>query len=182
MLNDTNNEILSGHVKWFNAEKGYGFVTCNDVDSDILLPATALTAFGQSSVAEESAIMFLYRETPRGFQIVSIYAIESPAISNDQTLIEESERTDSPLVPARVKWFNSERGFGFANVFTDATDIFLHADILRRNGLTKLVEGEAICLRYSDRENGRIATQVINWKLAEIPDQNESCNFMLKLA
>ena len=172
--------ILTGQVKWFNATKGYGFVTCQEFDSDILLPAATLTAFGQSSIAEESAIKFLCRETPRGFQIVQIYETSAP--ETDPKSVGIVDDTDAPIIPARVKWFNTERGYGFANAFTDAADIFLHADILRKNGLTNLVEGEAICLRYVERESGRIATKVINWKMAEVVGQNQKDKFTLRLA
>ena len=43
-----------------------------------------------------------------------------------------------PLEPARVKWFDKGKGFGFANVFGRDEDVFLHIEVLRRSGLADL--------------------------------------------
>ena len=41
----------------------------------------------------------------------------------------------APLEPARVKWFDKAKGFGFANVFGQPEDVFIHIEVLRRSGL-----------------------------------------------
>ncbi|MBT8408334.1 MAG: cold shock domain-containing protein, partial [Alphaproteobacteria bacterium] len=71
-----------------------------------------------------------------------------------------------PQEPARVKWFDKAKGFGFANVFGSAEDVFLHVEVLRRSGLADLQPGEAVALRVVDGKRGRMAVQVTSWESA----------------
>ena len=43
---------VSGHVKWFDPGKGFGFVVSDEGGPDILLHANVLRNFGQSSVSD----------------------------------------------------------------------------------------------------------------------------------
>ena len=69
-----------------------------------------------------------------------------------------------PIVPARVKWFDKGKGFGFANIFGDSADVFVHIEVLRRCGLSDLQAGEAIGLRLIDGKRGRMAVDVVSWE------------------
>ena len=71
-----------------------------------------------------------------------------------------------PIEPARVKWFDKGKGFGFANVFGNNDDVFIHVEVLRRSGLSDLQSGEAVGLRMVDGERGRMAIQIIGWEAA----------------
>jgi CspA family cold shock protein len=71
-----------------------------------------------------------------------------------------------PLEPARVKWFEKAKGFGFANVFARGDDVFIHMEVLRRSGFADLAPGEAICLRVVEGKRGRMAAQVLSWDAA----------------
>ncbi len=158
---------VTGHVKWFDPGKGFGFVVADDGGPDILLHANVLRNFGQSSVADQARIEILVQETDRGMQTVEILSITPPAgIAHDdadsfvgQDVIDES----GELEPARVKWFDKAKGFGFANVFGSPEDVFIHVEILHRSGLADLQPGEAISIRVADGERGRMATQVLSW-------------------
>ncbi len=68
-----------------------------------------------------------------------------------------------PLEPARVKWFDKGKGFGFANVFGKAEDVFIHVEVLRRSGFADLQPGEAVSLRVIDGSRGRMAVLVASW-------------------
>ena len=71
-----------------------------------------------------------------------------------------------PIEPARVKWFDKAKGFGFANVFGSSDDVFIHIEVLRRSGLSDLQSGEAIGLRLVDGERGRMAIDIVGWEAA----------------
>ena len=71
-----------------------------------------------------------------------------------------------PLEPARVKWFDKGKGFGFANVFGRAEDVFVHIEVLRHSGFADLQAGEAVGLRIVDGKRGRMAVQVVSWDSA----------------
>ena len=68
-----------------------------------------------------------------------------------------------PLQPARVKWFDLTKGFGFANVYGAAEDVFIHIEVLRSSGLANLEVGEAVALRVIDGEHGLMAAEVARW-------------------
>jgi len=161
---------IAGTVKWFDPTRGFGFVVSDMVDKDILLHANVLRNFGQSSVVEGSRIELLAAEQARGWQAVEIISLEAPDLSplspagGDAPEFLQEIDADAAYEPARVKWFDKGKGFGFANVFGHTDDIFIHAEVLRRFGLADLAPGEAICLRAADGKRGRLAVEVRRWE------------------
>ena len=159
---------VTGHVKWFDPGKGFGFVVADEGGPDILLHANVLRNYGQSSVADQARIEILVQETDRGMQTTEILHIDPPIGVEGDDLggfapAGEGETPQGALEPARVKWFDKAKGFGFANVFGSAEDVFVHVEILHRSGLADLQPGEAISIRVVDGERGRMATQVLSW-------------------
>ena len=169
--NDEQQREVAGVVKWFDGNKGFGFITDPEGGPDILLHANVLRNFGQSSVAEGSVVKALIQKTPRGIQAVEIYAIEPPATEPMPAIADLCSATPEevarlPLLPARVKWFDKAKGFGFANIFEQKADVFLHVEVLRHSGFSDLAVGEAIALRVVDGRRGMMAAQVLSWERA----------------
>ena len=162
---------VTGRVKWFDPSKGFGFVIADEGGPDILLHANVLRNFGQSSVADAAEVEVEVLETERGIQATQVLRIEPPE-GVEVTMLEgiddtdEVDLSDAPLEPARVKWFDKAKGFGFANVFGSSDDVFIHIEVLRRSGLADLQPGEAICLRVVEGRRGRMAVMVGTWELA----------------
>ena len=65
--------------------------------------------------------------------------------------------------PPRVKWFDKAKGFGFANVFGQSDDVFVHVEVLRRFGLADLQAGEAVAMKVVDGPRGKLAAEVRSW-------------------
>lgn len=163
-----------GRVKWFDPAKGFGFVLAEDGGPDILLHANVLRNFGQSSVADGAAIEIIVQRTARGMQAIEVTSIAPPEEAagpplEDFATLAPDEIAALPLEPARVKWFDKGKGFGFANVFGKSEDIFVHIEVLRRSGLADLQPGEAIGLRVADGRRGRMAIEVAAWERAAQP-------------
>jgi CspA family cold shock protein len=171
-----NNEVnstrrVNGQVKWFDPVKGFGFVVADEGGPDILLHANVLRNFGQSSVADGARVQISVQETPRGVQATEVLSVEPPAGAEASTLadfeeIDPETMASAPLEPARVKWFDKGKGFGFGNVFGRSEDVFIHIEVLRRSGLADLQPGEAVCLRVIEGKRGRMATEVLAWEAA----------------
>ncbi len=162
---------VHGRVKWFDVGKGFGFIISDEGGPDILLHANVLRNFGQSSVADGAGITVSIQQTQRGAQAVEVLSIEPPE-GVAQTMLDDlggnqaPDPATQPLQPARVKWFDKSKGFGFANVFGASEDVFIHVEVLRMSGFADLQPGEAVCLRIVDGKRGRMATQVTSWEAA----------------
>ena len=166
---DERGRTVSGRVKWFDPSKGFGFVVADEGGPDILLHANVLRNFGQSSVADSAGIEIIAQQTARGVQAIEVLRIDPPepeGEEEEEAQIGEPVDMSLPLLPARVKWFDKAKGFGFANVFGRPEDVFLHVEVLRRSGLADLQPGEAVSLRVVDGARGRMAVQVTSWESA----------------
>ena len=162
--------LQSGCVKWFDPAKGFGFVVSDAGGPDILLHANVLRNFGQGSVVNGTIITMDVQQSERGLQAVQIFSLTPPdslaavPMMRDMEDISVEEILAQPITPARVKWFDKGKGFGFANIFGDSADVFVHIEVLRRCRLSDLQAGEAIGLRLIDGKRGRIAVDVVSWE------------------
>lgn len=168
MTDEKGLKLVSGLVKWFDPTKGYGFILNEEGGADILLHANELRNFGRSSVADQSRVTVWMQPTQRGLQATEVVSIEPPISDGsapiadlDNGVIEHLEAL--PLRPARVKWFDKAKGFGFANIFGHPDDVFLHVEVLRHSGFADLSIGEAIGIRVVEGPRGLMATQVTSW-------------------
>lgn len=164
-------EVVRGRVKWFDPAKGFGFIVAEGAATDILLHANVLRNFGQGSVADGAGIAVRVQQTARGSQAVEVLEIEAPqlpgaGVGDEAATVLPDEVLALPLEPARVKWFDKGKGFGFANVFGQGDDVFIHIEVLRGSGFADLAAGEAIALRVVDGKRGRMAAQVVSWETA----------------
>lgn len=164
-------EIKIGRVKWFDSTKGFGFITDSDGGKDILLHANVLRNFGHSSVVENARIEVEVVESARGLQAANILDLELPEVEGDVVIRGMPElgfdlsslQSNEPLTPARVKWFDKIKGFGFVNLFGKTEDVFVHMEVLRAYGMAELVQGEAVCVRTADGPRGRMAIEIRSW-------------------
>ena len=163
--------IVTGLIKWFDPAKGYGFIINSKGGPDILLHANVLRNFGQGSVADHARVTVRVLPTDRGLQASEVLEImppeshgQPPLADLDQALFDQL--SSLPLRPARVKWFDKLKGFGFANVFGHSDDLFLHIEVLRHSGLADLAPGEAIAVRVVEGPRGLMAAQICAWDMA----------------
>lgn len=163
--------VVAGRVKWFDPVKGFGFVVSDSGGPDILLHANVLRNFGQSSVADGAVIEIMVQRTDRGVQATQVLKVDVPEMPEGAPLAD-FEQIDpevlalAVLEPARVKWFDKAKGFGFANVFGKPEDVFIHIEVLRRSGLADLQSGEALAIRVVEGKRGHMAMEVTAWESA----------------
>jgi len=59
---------------------------------------------------------------------------------------------------ATVKWFNSQKGFGFIQPTDGSKDVFVHISAVERAGMRNLDEGQKISFELvTDRKSGKIS-------------------------
>ena len=164
---------VKGAIKWFDSVKGFGFLADSAGGADVLLHANVLRNFGQGSVVEGARVEVRAIHTPRGRQAVEIVSIQPPAPEGVPPIPDLSQVAGDrlallPLLPARVKWFDKGKGFGFATIFGQKGDVFLHVQVLRHCGFADLIPGEGVALRVIDGPRGPIAAQVLAWERAVV--------------
>lgn len=162
--------VVQGVVKWFDPAKGFGFILSDTGGPDILIHANVLRNYGQSSVADGSEIEVRVQQTERGAQATEVIIIRAPegpskAPLEDFQHFDESQLKGIEWQPARVKWFDKAKGFGFANAFGTSDDVFVHVEVLRLSGLADLQPGEAIAMRVVDGRRGKMAAEVVAWEV-----------------
>lgn len=66
--------MAKGKVKWFNNQKGYGFVTPEN-GADVFVHHTAIQGEGYKSLEEGQAVEFEITQGPKGDQAVNVVKI-----------------------------------------------------------------------------------------------------------
>jgi len=61
-----------GKVKWFNAEKGFGFITPEDGSTDVFAHFSAIQGKGYRSLDEGQEVEYEVKEGPKGPQASEI--------------------------------------------------------------------------------------------------------------
>lgn len=66
---------MTGTVKWFNATKGYGFIT-NDEGGDVFVHYSGINVDGFKTINEEQRVEFEIEEGSKGPQAVNVTPID----------------------------------------------------------------------------------------------------------
>lgn len=162
-----------GKVKWFNATKGYGFITL-DSGGDAFCHASALQATGHSDVQPGTTIICDLADSQRGLQVVTVHSVDTSTAEAPSRGPRRDggggrdfggggygggfhQHRDSgpsgPMVEGKVKFFNDQKGFGFVMPDNGSGDIYLHASALRRSGVQAVEPDQRI--RYSTRQGNK---------------------------
>ena len=63
-----------------------------------------------------------------------------------------------------VKWFNTQKGYGFIQPEDGSKDVFVHISAVERSGLGRLVEGQRIGYQLERDQQGK--TSAVDLKAA----------------
>ena len=159
---------LEATVKWFNPEKGYGFVALTDGSGDVFLHVNTLQASGHQTVSPGATLRVRVGQGQKGRQVDQVVSVdESTATPGGSSgggrrpgggggfqqrpprSFEGAPRRQVDLSTAvemmgTVKWYNPDKGFGFITPQSGGKDVFIHASVLERAGLAPLQEGQSV--------------------------------------
>lgn len=72
-MENTYNNMASGIVKWFNAEKGFGFITPEDGARDLFVHRSNISGLGRDEGLQEGeAVQYDVEEGPKGLNAVNV--------------------------------------------------------------------------------------------------------------
>jgi len=64
--------MVTGKVKWFSDQKGYGFITPDDGSKDVFVHHTAIQGEGFKTLKENQAVEFKVEDGPKGPQAADV--------------------------------------------------------------------------------------------------------------
>ena len=145
---------VEAKVKWFNASKGFGFVTMSDGSPDAFLPMAILRRAGYEDVREGASITCEVGAGAKGPLVTSVLNIDlSTAVAPGFGADRRGARPSSTMDGA-VKWFEPEKGYGFISPDGGGKDVFIHITALRRSGIEGLDPGQRVRAEVVDGRKG----------------------------
>ncbi len=157
-------------VKWFNPEKGFGFVTLSNGTGDAFLHIKVLQGAGRETISPGAKLRTHVGPGPKGPQVTRILEIDESGATaepprRDRPQARRSMRDTIDLstaveVRGTVKWFNADKGFGFVGADDGEKDVFIHMSVLERAGLSTVTEGQQVTARVVQTPKGREAISI----------------------
>jgi len=150
-------EPVEAVVKWFNAEKGFGFV---DVvgGSEAFMHIRQVEAAGHRTLPEGARVKVRIAQGQKGPEITEIIEV----LSGGEVGSSSPQRRASPSQVTgqvagsigTVKVYKADKGFGFVGQDGGGKDVFVHATALARAGLGALVEGQRVRMQIGQGQKG----------------------------
>jgi CspA family cold shock protein len=167
-------------VKWFNSEKGFGFVELSDGSGDVFLHVNSLSNAGHTTVSPGATLRVRVGQGQKGRQVSEVLSVDESTATPEASRSRGPEGHGGPggagggaRPPRRgpdlstavemrgtVKMYNATKGFGFVAVPTGGKDVFVHASALQRSGLTQLTEGQTVSMDVVQGTKGPEAAAV----------------------
>lgn len=130
-----------GKVKFFNTQKGFGFIQRDEGGEDVFVHISQVERAGLVSLAEGQELQFNLvdrggKVSAADLQVVGdVIAVEAAPKSPQRELTGEK-------AVGTVKFFNAMKGFGFITRDDGKEDAFVHISAVERSGLPGINEGD----------------------------------------
>jgi CspA family cold shock protein len=153
---------MTGTVKWYSLDKGFGFITPDDQGRDVFVHHSAVE--GHEGLIDGARVSFEITSGDKGPTAVGVRLVTQVA----------APEPPPPVVPAVaqgtvtgvVKWFSQDKGFGFITPDQGSKDVFVHHTAVEEPG-GNLFEGQRVVFTIERGEKGpkaagvRLTTSVV---------------------
>ena len=132
-----------GAVKFFNANKGFGFIQREDGGEDVFVHISAVERAGLEGLAEGQTLEF--NLVDRGGKISAAdLQVVGDVIPVEQRAETPQRQLTGERATGTVKFFNAMKGFGFITRDDGQPDAFVHISAVERSGLREINEGDRL--------------------------------------
>lgn len=143
-------QVITGNVKAWVMEKGYGFVTADDSGPDIFVHQSSIIIEdeGYRCIMPNTRVECHYHLREGKHTATRVTAENGEPLKSyksrmDATMVLEGNKSlPEGTFSGRVKWFNVQKGFGFINPDDGGKEIFVHIGDVQ--GMIPLVEDEPV--------------------------------------
>jgi len=145
-----------GTVKFFNGQKGFGFIVRDDGGEDVFVHISAVEQAGLTGLAEGQPLEFTLVD--RGGRVsASDLKIEGEALPVAEAPRAPARELTGEKASGVVKFFNPMKGFGFIQRDDGQPDAFVHISAVERAGMTSLNEGDRLEFELEVDRRGKYA-------------------------
>ena len=149
-------------------DKGFGFVELADGSGDAFLHGSVLAQSGISILQPGETVEVRVGPGHKGPHITEVLSVDASTAkpSIPPRLSSRAPTSGGPSSDlaieetGTVKWFNTEKGFGFIALDGGGKDVFVHISAVERSGLTALNEGERVIVDVIEGRNGLEAARI----------------------
>ena len=166
-LEESSGLVVRGQVKWFNPNKGYGFVQLSDGSGDAFLHASAVVGVSIGALQPGVTIEFRTAPAQRGLQVTEVISIDNstaapprPSRKSSRSPLDRQPLEASVQEMGTVTWYNAAKGFGFIVRDGGGKDVFVHVSALDRAGITDLNEGQRVFVGVAEGQKGPEAASI----------------------
>ena len=153
-----------GTVSWYDADKGFGFVTPDVGADDIFVHVRSLPG-GLTELVEGDRVTYDVGQSEKGLQARNIQLVRGSA-PRDAHVAPARGRSGPPAASAGpvhggegvVARCDAERGFGFITPDAGGADLFVHVSVVR--GAESLQEGDRVRFKVRQSDRGPQADSV----------------------
>jgi CspA family cold shock protein len=165
-----------GTVKFFNGQKGFGFVVREDGGEDVFVHISAVEAAGLTGLADGQPLEFTLTERGGRVSATDLVIDGEPLPVTERAPREPREggfggrggfgggrdfggapATTGERVDGVVKFFNGQKGFGFIQREDGGPDAFVHISAVERAGMSGLDEGQRVSFELELDRRGKQA-------------------------
>lgn len=151
-----------GTVTWYDAEKGFGFISPESGGEDVFVHARALTG-GLTELSEGDRVTYEVVAGDRGPQARDLRRVGGSQRSAPAPARARSGRPAPSGAPVRggegvVARFDADRGFGFIAPDAGGADLFVHVSVVRDGEV--LQEGDRVRFQVRQSDRGPQADRV----------------------
>ncbi len=132
-----------GVVKFFNAQKGFGFIQREDGGEDVFVHISAVERAGLEGLAEGQQLEFNLVDRGGKISAADLQVVGDVIAAPAKAAAPQRQLTGEKAT-GTVKFFNAMKGFGFITRDDGQPDAFVHISAVERSGMRELNEGDKL--------------------------------------